>query len=108
MNDSGAALIWSPFGSEAEAEEAAGVLLDEGLVACANLIPIRSLYRWQGKRGEGREVAVLFKTSAARLDDAIASLTAIHPYETPVIMGWPVDRANSAAMAWLAAESGGE
>jgi periplasmic divalent cation tolerance protein len=55
-----AALIWCPFASEEAAAEAAAQLLDEGLVACANILPeMRSLYLWQGKRGESRECGAL-------------------------------------------------
>lgn len=97
-----AALIWSPFESEDEAAKAAGQLLDEGLIACANVIPaVRSLYVWRGERGEARECAALFKTDASLLDKAIARLAAIHPYETPAIVGWRADAVAPATAAWL-------
>ena len=55
---SGPALIWSPFASEAQAIEAAGALFDERLVACANILPpMRSMFVWNGVRGESRETA---------------------------------------------------
>jgi periplasmic divalent cation tolerance protein len=96
-----AALIWCPFASEEEAERAAGQLLDERLIACANIVPgVRSLYRWQGERGEARECAALLKTDARLLDQAIARLAAIHPYRTPAITGWRADAAPATA-AWL-------
>ena len=97
-----AALIWSPFASEEAAAAAASQLLDERLIACANLLPgVRSLYVWQGERGEARECAALFKTTAALLDKAIARLAEIHPYETPAITGWNAAAAPATA-AWLA------
>src|SRR5690606_29239467 len=78
LNGSGkgsAALIWCPFADEDSAARAADALLEEGLIACANILPgVRSIYRWQGERGEARECAVLFKTSAARLDEAVRRL----------------------------------
>lgn len=96
------ALIWSPFADTASAEAAAGRLLDEGLVACANILPpMRSLYLWQGERGEGVEVGVLFKTDASLLDRATARLAEIHPYETPAVLGWHADSAAPATAAWL-------
>ena len=101
------ALIWSTFASEAEAEAAAGALLDAGLVACANIVPaVRSLYVWNGERGEGQEVGVLFKTDAFVLDEAVARLAAVHPYETPAIVGWRVDGVAPATAAWLATLAG--
>ncbi|MDF8333500.1 divalent-cation tolerance protein CutA [Novosphingobium cyanobacteriorum] len=105
MDEPGAALIWCPFADEASAEAVAGALLDEGLVACANILPgVRSLYRWKGARGEGREVGVLFKTTSTALARAIARLEALHPYEAPAIAGWVCDAAGSATVGWLAAE----
>ena len=99
---SGAALIWSPFADEASAEVAARTLLDEGLIACANIVPtIPSLYTWQGERGEARECGVLFKTNAALLDQAAARLEAIHPYESPAVIGWRADAAGQATLDWL-------
>lgn len=98
----GAALIWCPFPDEAAAARAAAVLLDEGLVACANLVPaIRSLFVWSGERGEAREAGALFKTRAGLLDRAVERLCALHPYETPAVVGWRCDAAGAATLAWL-------
>jgi hypothetical protein len=64
----GAALIWCPFASRADAEAAAGALLDAGLIACANILPgMISLYTWQGERGAGEEVAMLARRPPPRL-----------------------------------------
>ena len=104
MTPAGPALIWSPFADPESAETAASRLLDEGLIACANLLPaVRSLYVWQGERGEGAECGALFKTDAALLDAAIARLAQLHPYETPAITGWRCDAAAPATLAWLGA-----
>ena len=98
------ALIWSPFADEASATAVAGQLLDEKLIACANILPpMRSLYVWQGERGEAVEVGVLFKTDAALLDRATARLAELHPYETPAVLGWRADAAARPTADWLAA-----
>lgn len=97
-----AALIWSPFESEDAAAKAASQLLDEGLIACANLVPgVRSLYVWQGERGDARECGALFKTDGSLLEQAVARLAAIHPYETPAIAGWRADAVPPSTAAWL-------
>jgi periplasmic divalent cation tolerance protein len=97
-----AALIWCPFESEEAAARAAAQLLDEGLIACANILPeMRSLYLWQGERGEARECGALFKTETSLLERAVARLAAIHPYETPAIAGWRADVTPPATAAWL-------
>lgn len=96
------AVIWCPFADEDSAVRAAGTLLDEGLVACVNILPaVRSLYRWRGERGEAAECAALFKTDATLLDSAVARLEAIHPYDCPAVVGWRADATGSAAAQWL-------
>jgi len=96
------ALIWCPFADEASAEAAARQLLDERLIACANILPaMRSIFTWQGERGEAAEVGVLFKTDASALDRATARLAEIHPYDTPAVLGWRTDTASRPTAAWL-------
>jgi len=98
------ALIWCPFADLASAEAAARQLLDERLVACANILPpMRSLYVWNGERGEAAEVGVLFKTDASALDRATARLAEIHPYDAPAVLGWRTDSASAPTAQWLRA-----
>lgn len=97
------ALIWCPFPDRASARDTAARLLDEGLIACANILgDIESLFRWKGERGETNEVAVLFKTDSSLLEPAITRLASLHPYDTPAIMGWHCDAVPQATRAWLA------
>lgn len=104
-----AAMIWSPFGSAAQARDAAGVLLHERLVGCANILPeVQSIFSYEGKIQSDSEVGVLFKTHGNLLDAATARLAELHPYDTPAICGWLVDRAPLATREWLAGLQTGE
>lgn len=95
------ALIWCPFPDEDSAAAVATQLLDERLIACANIFgEVRALYEWNGERGETREVGVLLKTDEALLDAAVARLAALHPYDTPAVLGWPCAAAPVTA-EWL-------
>lgn len=94
-------MIWCPFADEASAARAADILLDENLIACANILaPMRSLYRWGGERGEGTETGALFKTNSERREDAMARLAEIHPYDEPAILAWACDGAPG-TVDWL-------
>lgn len=98
------ALAWCPFPDPESAESIAGILLDEGLIACANIIgQIASVFAWQGKRERTMETGVLLKTNTALLDLAIARLVALHPYEEPAVLGWACDAAAPGTAAWLGA-----
>lgn len=102
------ALIWCSFPDREAARAVAGRLLDDRLVACANIVgEIESLYEWNGERGEGREVGVLFKTDASLLDRAVAAIAAAHPYDCPAVLGWRCDAAGAATAAWLGGLKGG-
>ena len=98
------ALIYAPFPDRKTARAVATQLLDEKLIACANLLgEIESLYDWSGERGEALEIGVLFKTDASLLDRGVARLEALHPYETPAVLGWKCDAVGPATSAWLGA-----
>ncbi len=95
-------LAWCPFPDEAEARRVANVLLDEGLIACANIVPgLISLYVWLGERGEAREVGLLAKTHPALGPAVVARLEQLHSYQSPAIIGWETDKAAPATLAWL-------
>ena len=97
-----AALVWCPFGDEDSAAAIARTLLDEGHVACANILPhARSLFMWQGRFDEVDETVVVFKTTSDRLDAAISRLAELHPYDTPAIAGWRADVTPPETARWL-------
>lgn len=98
----GPALAWCPFPDSATAAAACSTLLDEGLIACANMLPgMTSVFAWNGERGESTEVGVILKTDAALLERMIARLGELHPYDEPAILGWRCDAALPATAAWL-------
>ena len=98
------ALIYCPFPDTGCAEQIGRVLIEEGLVACINIGgAIRSIFSWDGVVDEGEEVPGLLKTSAGKLDQAIARLESLHPYDAPAIVGWHCDAAGVAAREWLEA-----
>jgi len=104
---SGPALIWCPFPDAESARASARILLDEKLIACANIFPvIQSLFVWNGALDEEGEAGMLVKTDAALLDRAIDRLAQVHPYEQPAVIGWRCDAATPETTAWLGALHG--
>ena len=97
-----------PFPDVESARAAADALLDDRLIACANILgSIESRFVWDGARATGSEIAVLFKTTPERLDDVVERLGELHPYDTPAIIGWQADTAHPATFAWLAGSVSG-
>ncbi|MGB9613556.1 MAG: divalent-cation tolerance protein CutA, partial [Candidatus Margulisiibacteriota bacterium] len=42
-------VVYITASSSKEAQKIAEILIEEKLVACANIFPIKSIYRWKGK-----------------------------------------------------------
>jgi periplasmic divalent cation tolerance protein len=80
----------------------ARALVEEGLVACANLLPrVRSIYRWGGAVEDEAEVLLLLKTTEARLPALQARVLELHPYEVPEVLALEVAGVNARYLAWL-------
>ena len=98
--------VYATFADAEEAGRIARILIEECLAACANILgPVRSIYRWEGKVKDGAEVAVLFKTRADRAEALIARLAALHSYDVPAAVVWPIEAALPAYADWVRAES---
>lgn len=101
---SNGALIWCPFPNEEEARHAIETLLDQKLIACANLFPgMTSLFVWEGKAAEATEVGVLCKTRTDLLQEAVDRLSGLHSYDCPAIVGWQASVAAAETQNWLSA-----
>ena len=92
--------------NEEEAKRIVRLLLEKNLIACASLIPhVESLYRWQGKIEEGREVKVILKTQKHHFEAICDCILREGSYEMPEIA--QVDTAGVYApyAAWLKTET---
>lgn len=100
-------VLYSTFPNREEAERLAGLLLEQKLISCANLIEgVRSLYRWEGKVCNDAEVIMIAKTSTDQRDAAIATLTEAHSYECPCVTSWPIVAGNEEYLKWVIEETG--
>jgi periplasmic divalent cation tolerance protein len=97
-------LIYSPCGSAEEAERLARALLEERLIACANIYESRSLYHWQGTVGDEREFVLVCKTALSRAQAACTMLERLHSYEIPCVMEIQPSSANQAFERWVSGE----
>ncbi|OYW87274.1 MAG: divalent-cation tolerance protein CutA [Sphingobium sp. 32-64-5] len=96
------ALVYTVFPDEESARAAARAAIAERLAACANILaPCTSIYEWQGEVTENVEIPVILKTTAAQADALIERIAAMHPYEVPAILSWPIVRAPHAFAKWV-------
>jgi periplasmic divalent cation tolerance protein len=85
---------------EKTARAIADQLLEQRLIACANIFPITSAYTWQGAVQHEGEWVSLLKTRNSLEMDVEKAISALHPYEVPCLVRWEV-RANAAYEAWI-------
>jgi len=90
------------FASAEEAERIGHAVVEERLAACINILPpIRSIYRWKGAIEEANEVAAILKTTAASADALITRVAALHSYDVPCIVTWPIDKVLGSYAEWV-------
>lgn len=86
-----------------EAEKIARELLEEKLIACANVVgPVSSHFHWDGKVEQAEEFLVLLKSRGDLFEKLSERVTALHSYEVPEVLAVPVVAGSKGYLDWLA------
>ncbi len=94
-------MLMTSLPSQPAARDIARTLVEEHLAACVQLLPIHSLYRWDGKVQDEPEVLLLVKTRTALFEDAMARIRALHPYTVPEIVTLPFSSGFAGYFQWM-------
>lgn len=88
--------------SREEALSLARQLVQERLAACANVLPgLTSVYQWQGELHEDAECLLLLKTTEALASSLKERLVALHSYECPCVVAWPLAAGHEEFLRWV-------
>lgn len=88
--------------TEEKAKEIARTLVEERLAACVNIVPgLTSIYRWEGKVVEDRELLLIVKTTTFRFPLLKERVQALHPYTVPEIIALPIAEGHRDYLNWL-------
>ena len=93
-------LLYITCKSSTEAKKIASFLLSKKLIACANVFPIASMYKWKGKLQNSKETVLIAKTKAGNYEKVKKTVSKMHSYETPCIMKLSAE-ANTPYYQWL-------
>ena len=93
--------IYVTYPSHKEAEKIISHLVQKKLIACATLLPVKSIYHLKGKVKKSNEVISLMKTTAEKWDKIKQEVTKLHSYKIPCIIKLPAD-ANLEYLSWVA------
>ncbi|MEM0155277.1 MAG: divalent-cation tolerance protein CutA [Thermoplasmataceae archaeon] len=95
-------IILTTVSKMADAERIAGIMVEEKLAACVNIMEsIRSVYRWKGRIVRENEIMLIIKTSRERYKHAMFRIAEIHPYELPETLALEISEGSSKYLKWL-------
>jgi periplasmic divalent cation tolerance protein len=98
-------MLLTTLPSREDAARMADLLVGERLAACAQMIAIDSVYRWQGAVRREPETLLLIKTRTALFARAIERIRQEHPYDVPQIVGTPFLAGLPAYLDWIGEET---
>jgi periplasmic divalent cation tolerance protein len=100
-------MISTTFESKEDAEKTARLLLNERLIACAQVSgPITSYYRWEGSIATSTEFTLTLKTTAELCEQVNTRLKETHPYQLPEIVAQTSTEGSVEYAEWVESEVG--
>jgi len=94
--------VYAIFADAEEAERIGRAMVDERLAACINILgPVHSIYRWKGAVESAEEVAAIFKTTEESAGLLITRIAALHSYDVPCVVAWPIDKILGGYAGWV-------
>ena len=94
-------IVYITAGDMEEARKIGRKLVEERLVACVNLFPITSIFRWQGSIDEAEEVAIIAKTKTGKVKDIEKRLKELHSYDVPCVVSVKMDEGSKDYLDWI-------
>jgi periplasmic divalent cation tolerance protein len=88
--------------SKQQAGRIGRALVRAKLAACVNVLPgIRSIFRWEGKISDEREVLLIVKSRADLFNRLAAEVKRLHSYQVPEVIAFPIVYGAADYLAWV-------
>ena len=95
-------LLYVTAGSITEADKIATKLVEEKLVACANILGASTaIYHWEGKLTKEKEVILILKTTAKLVQKSVKRIIGLHSYDCPAIIVIEIQGGNKEFLSWI-------
>jgi periplasmic divalent cation tolerance protein len=94
-------IVTTTFPTQDAAKSAAKLLVEKRLAACVQLLPIDSVYSWQGEICDESEVLLLIKSRTALFGEISTVIKEIHTYEVPQIVQIPITDGLPEYLRWI-------
>jgi len=93
-------LITAP--SVEEGQKIAHTLVGEHLIACVNIVSsIQSIFYWQGKVCDEKEVLLIGKTRASLFEKVSQRVKGLHSYTVPEVIALPMIKGSKDYLRWI-------
>ena len=100
-DESGYGVVLVTAASRQEAEAIATSLVQSQLAACVSLLPIHSIYTWQGELHQEEEWQLLIKTELAQFQTLETKIRELHSYKVPEIIALPIVAGSQPYLQWI-------
>jgi periplasmic divalent cation tolerance protein len=81
-------------------------LVEQRLAACVNVLDsMTSLYWWQGEVQQSSEAVLMAKTRTELVEKLVERVKALHSYDCPCVVAWPIAAGNPGFLQWIADET---
>jgi periplasmic divalent cation tolerance protein len=101
MIQNGYSMIITTCADKEAAKAIAKVLLEKRLAACVQMLPVESMYVWQGKIYDDNETILFIKSKAVLFDKIAAVIKENHNYEVPEIIQVPITVGIPEYLKWI-------
>ncbi|MEB3231146.1 MAG: divalent-cation tolerance protein CutA [Leptolyngbyaceae bacterium] len=92
-------LVTTATGDEARA--IAHTLVQQSLAACVNIVPIQSIYTWDGAVQEDSEWQLIIKTRTSCWTALEQTIRSLHPYDVPEMICLPIEAGFAPYLSWI-------
>ena len=98
--------VYMTAGSIEEAKSIGQILVVQNLAACVNLLEnMTSIYKWEEKLEESKEVIMIAKTSKTLMPKLIETVNSLHSYDCPCILELPIQGGNPDFLIWIESQT---
>ena len=94
-------IITTTYPDKDTAKRTAKLLVERRLAACVQLLPIQSIYSWQGEICDENEVMLLIKSRADLFDKVAEFIKQNHSFDVPELVQIPITNGSAAYLEWI-------
>ena len=101
-----ASFVYMTASDKTEALKIGRTLVEERLVACANVIDnMTSVYWWEGTIEDSAEAVLIAKTKKSLVEAVINRVKELHSYSCPCVVALPIQDGNADYLGWIEKET---